>query len=254
MDLLIISDDRKSAGYATAAVVRWLDSSGPTLDVNFKTITREEFIRERRRGQSIAGQAARHGVNAMGERLHYSPDYDPRDEEIWQKTRGWLENSQEHLQDYNEREDANHWNLKNLGYEAQQAVEHAMKGLLEANNDKGRFRHDLSKMWDHIDANIQWTNDREGLQGKQAVQELIDHITSQDSVSGEKLNWLTAFAEEYRYEVVPRERDWEERKDLQYLVNRAVTALEDQALHRRGAVRDNLFPNGKPWEKQQNQQ
>ena len=124
-----------------------------------------------------------------------------------------------------------------------------MKGLLEAHDDQGRFRHDISRMWDYIDTNIQWSNDQEGLQSKQTVRELIDHITFQDSTSGENLNWLTAFAEGYRYEIVPRERTWEERKELQYLVKRAVTALADQALHRRGAVRENLFPNGKPWER-----
>ena len=102
-------------------------------------MTLEEFDRKRRLGQSLAGQASRHGVNAMGERLEYNPHDDPHEEEIWQETRGWLERSEEHRQDYNEREDANHWNLKALGYEAQQAVEHAMKGLLAAHDDQSRF-------------------------------------------------------------------------------------------------------------------
>ena len=252
VDLLLIADGPQAARDATAAVNRWLHSNKPPLDVNFRTMTSHEFQIRRRLGQSLAGQAARHGVNPMGERLEYSSDYDSHDEEIWQETRGWLERSEEHLQDYNEREDANHWNLKVMGYEAQQAVEHAMKGVLEAHGDQGRFRHDISRMWDYIEDNIPWRDDLEGAQGKQAIRELIDHVTFQDSISGQTFNWLTAFAEGYRYEIVPRDRTWDERKELQLLVNRAVAALEDEALHRRGAVRENLFPNVKPWERAQN--
>ena len=249
VDILIVTQDRQEAGTATITAQNWLNTARPDADVSIRTMTLEEFERKRRLGQSLAGQASRHGVNAMGERLEYNPHDDPHEEEIWQETRGWLERSEEHRQDYNEREDANHWNLKALGYEAQQAVEHAMKGLLAAHDDQSRFRHDLSSMWDYIDRNLPWTSDQEAQESKPAVRQLMDYVTFQEHPSGPTLNWLTTFAEGYRYEIVPRERTWDERKELQYLVNRAVKAVQDEALSRTGAAQSDLFPGGRPWER-----
>ena len=122
-----------------------------------------------------------------------NPHHDPHDEELWQETRGWLERPVEHLTDYNEREDQAHWNMKTAANEAQQAVEHAMKGVLTAHNDDSRFRHDLSITWAHIDANIAWRTDEEGQRGKQAVRELLEHVTFPNTARpGQILNWLTA--------------------------------------------------------------
>ena len=248
-DILIVAQDHQGTGTAAVAAQSWLNTAKPGADVSIRTMTQEEFDRRRTLGQSIAGQASRHGVNAMGERLEYSPHHDPHEEEIWQETRGWLERSEEHIQDYNEREDANHWNLKALGHEARQAVEHAMKGLLTAHDDPSRFRHDLSSMWNHIDQNLPWASGQDAHNGKLAVGELMDHVTFQENPSGPTLNRLTTFAEGYRYEIVPREGTREERKDLQYLVNRAVKALLDESLRQRGAAPSDLFPNGRPWER-----
>ena len=124
-----------------------------------------------------------------------------------------------------------------------------MKGLLAAQKDQSRFQHDLSSMWDHIDQNLPWRDDPESQNGKRAVQDLMDHVTFQDTSTGEPQNWLTTFATGYRYEIVPRDRNQDERKNLQYLINRAVAALQDETLHTQGAAREDLFPNGKPWEK-----
>ena len=186
----------------------------------------------------------------MGESLEYNPHDDPHKQELWQETRHWLEGSQEHLMEFNRNENEDHWNIKATGYAAQQAVEHAMKGVLTAHNDDSRFRHDLSRMWDHVDTHPPWRVDDQGQRGRDAVRELLEYVTypNQDK-PGEIFNWLTAYAEGYRYEIVPRERSRNERKTLQSMVNEAVAALQDEALHQSGAVPENLFPNGKPWEK-----
>ena len=226
-----------------------MNTAKPHADVSIRTLTQGEFDQKRRLGQSLAGQACRYGVNALGERLEYNPHYDPHDEEIWLETRSWLERSEEHIQDWKEREDANHWNLRSLGYEAQQAVEHAIKGLLATHDDHSRFRHDLTSMWSHIDQNLTWTNNLEAYEEKMDVRELMDYVSFQENPSGPILNWLTAFAEGYRYEIVPGERTWEERKDLQHLVNRAVKAIQNEALRQRGAAASDLFPDGKPRER-----
>ena len=249
VDLMIIAPDHKGAGSVTADANRWLRTAGPDLDVNIKALTQEEFDRRRRLGQSLAGQASRHGVSPMGERLEYNPQYDPHEAEIWEETRGWLERGQEHLQDYNEREDADHWNMRSAGHEAQQATENAMKGLLAAHDDHSRFRHDLSTMWDYTLTTL-WRTGEAGQTGKQAVRDFLEHVTFPNSDKpGETLNWLTAYAEGYRYEIIPKERNREERKDLQYFVNRAVAALREEALYRRGTTQEDLFPQGKPWDK-----
>ena len=85
VDLMIIAPDRSAAGSAAADANRWLRTAGPDLDVNIKTLTQEGFDRRRRLGQSLAGQASRHGVDPMGERLEYNPQYDPHEEEIWEE-------------------------------------------------------------------------------------------------------------------------------------------------------------------------
>ena len=48
VDLLIIAEDQQAAGSATTAVNRWLDSAKPPVDVNFRTMTKEEFLRRPR--------------------------------------------------------------------------------------------------------------------------------------------------------------------------------------------------------------
>ena len=249
VDLMIIAPNHGAAGSATADANRWLSTAGPGLDVNITTLTQEKFDSRRRLGHSLARQASRHGVNPMGEKIEYSPQYNPHESEIWAETRTWLERGQEHLQDYNEQEDADHWNMKSAGYEAQQATEKAMKGLLAAHDDHSRFRHDLSSMWDYIDTTL-WRNYEDGQRSNQAVRDLLKHVTFPNSDKPrETLNWLTAYAEGYRYEIIPKERNREERKDLQYFVNRAVAALREEALYRRGATQEDLFPQGKPWER-----
>ena len=77
IDLMIIAPDRSAAGSATADANHWLRTAGPDLDINITTLTQEELDRRRRLGQSLAGQASRHGVDPMGERLDYNPQYDP---------------------------------------------------------------------------------------------------------------------------------------------------------------------------------
>ena len=176
VDLMIIAPDHRAAGSATADANHWLRTAGPDLDVNIKTLTQEEFDSRRRLGQSLAGQASRHGVSQMGERLEYNPQYDPHEEEIWEETRTWLERGLEHLQDYNEREDADHWNMRSAGYEAQQATEKAMKDVLAAHDDHSRFRHDLSTMWDYTLTNL-WRNNEDGQSGKQAVNREVSACT-----------------------------------------------------------------------------
>ncbi len=139
--------------------------------------------------------------------------------------------------------------MRSAGYEAQQATEKAMKGLLAAHDDHSRFRHDLSTMWDYTLTTL-WRSDQDGQRGQQAVRELLEHVTFPNSDKpGETLNWLTAYAEGYRYEIVPKKRNQEERKDLQHFVNRAVAALREEALCQRGATQEDLFPQGKPWER-----
>ena len=108
VDLIIIAHDHRSAGTAAAEANRWLKSVRPGPEVNFRIMTQEQFREKSKFPQPIPGQAARHGVNTMGERLEYNPQHDPDDTETWHETRGWLERSEEHLKDYYEREDGNH--------------------------------------------------------------------------------------------------------------------------------------------------
>ena len=245
VDILIVTQDRQGAGTAATTAQNWLNTVKLDADVSIRTMTLEEFDRRRRLGQSLAGQASRHGINAMGRQPEYHPQHQPHDEEIWQEARSWLQISEESRQDYNVHEDINHQNLKALGYQAQQALENAIKGILAAHDDQSRFLRDLSAMWDYIDRNLPWTNNQEAQEGKRAVRKLMDYVTFQEHPSGQTLNWLTTFDEGYRHEIVPRNRTWEERKELQYPVNRAVTALQDEALRQRGSGAERPLPRWK---------
>ena len=74
---MIIAPDHRAAGSATADANRWLRTAGPDLDVNITTLTQEEFDSRRRLGQSLAGQASRHGVRPDGRKAGVQPPIRP---------------------------------------------------------------------------------------------------------------------------------------------------------------------------------
>ena len=77
VDILIVTQDRQEAGTATITAQNWLNTARPDADVSIRTMTLEEFDRKRRLGQSLAGQASRHGVNATGRETGVQPPRRP---------------------------------------------------------------------------------------------------------------------------------------------------------------------------------
>ena len=249
VDLLIItSSGTQSVSSAGNAAGDYMKRNPPWLEVNIVTMEMDEFQRNRRAKQHVAGQADHHGVKMSSEKLDHGADYDNEYPEHWPATRERLENSAEWSKEFNDMVNEDHWNQKLLGLSAQQSVENALRGLLSAYNDPTIFRHDLNRIWDHYLLNHHDAGDPSAVPLLEAVSELLAHTTypSDQSPEGYR-NWLTQYAADYRYHGSSKQMDRDEKLVLQELVNQANNHLTERIHVLSGTSDDDLFPDGVPW-------
>ena len=253
VDLLIVTSGRTRAGRSAGnAAGDYMKQNPPWLEVNIVTMDPDEFQRNRRAMQHVAGQADQHGVMMSGEEINRGASYDDGYPEHWPATRERLENAAEWRKEFNDMVDQDHWNQKLLGLAAQQSVENALRGLLSAYNDPTIFRHDLNRIWNHYLSNHhppQADGDPAAEPLQEAVSELLEHTTypSEQSPEGYR-NWLTQYAADYRYHGSSKQMDHDEKLALQELVNRATNLLAGRIHALSGTSDDDLFPDGVPWQ------
>ncbi len=251
VDLLVIAqakENHKTARDADAAASGYMRNYPPRLDVSIVIMTRDDFVRNRRAKQHLAGQAAHHGVVMNGEGLEYGADYEDEYPIHWPATKKRLENAAEWSHEFNEMVDRNHWNQKVIGFAAQQAVENALKGWLSTFNDPSRFGHDLNELWSHLERIQNWDEPGTG-QLRESLIALFEHIQyNNPSVPGGKGNWLAAYSDVYRYDVNPRRINREEKRELQRLVNGAVESMMERIHQVSGTGCNDIFTEGTPWE------
>lgn len=121
--------------------------------VNVITMTKDNFQRTEPMAQSMAGQAARHGVNPEGKSLGYVPDRQPAPEEIRQATVFWLMLAEREADDFVRLLESGLFPGHHLPPQwGQRALERAFKALLCAGNDDARFRRDAALMWRHFES------------------------------------------------------------------------------------------------------
>ncbi len=250
LDLLIISVPETDHGAPLGrAAAQYMSDNPPALELDVVSITLEDFQKLRKAKQHIAGQADHWGIYMSGERLGYGNDYEDDYPEHWPATRQRLENAAEWQKQYDDMVDDDDWNQKLMGFSAQQGVENALRGILSAYNDPAIFRHDLNRIWNHYVEHYHDETDPDDVALRRAVQELLNHTTYPDSDSSAGYsNWLTSYANEYRYNRAPRPMGHADKLELQALVNNAVNRLTEKTHQIGGTSELDVFPDGKPWE------
>ena len=233
VDLMAVLPDEAGVKEADEILRRLLEGKYDVPVVNVVTFTRKEFRRTAPVAQSMAGQAARHGVSPDGRSLNYRPEREPEPEEVRKAAVFWLALAQRHLEVFTRLpENARLTRPRLLAFDAQQALERAFKGLLTASNDGARFRRDAALMWRHV-KNTRPIGDPEGAR---AMEALLSATAAQD---GERC-LLTEFSEAFRRgDAMPDLGGPEWNAVGRHLVP-AVNALIAEALARSGATRKDL--------------
>ena len=98
VDLMAIAPDEATLREADETLRLLLEGKYDTPVVNVITMTREKFLGTAPLAQSMAGQAARHGVTPEGKSLNYRPEREPTPEEIREEATMWLTLAETHLQ------------------------------------------------------------------------------------------------------------------------------------------------------------
>ena len=247
MDILLIGHTR---GKPQGAAQEYMDKNPPKLHVEVMEMSADRFGRERLANQSIVSKASRHGVWMSDETLNHRTSYEDRYPEHWPATRVHLANSWENMHRLEGQVEERSWDDKMVGFTAQQTVENGLKSLLSLHQDTAEFRHDLQRIWNHY---LIHHHDplREGHREiREVAEELMDH-TSYESPQkpGGKDSWLTLCAAVYRYGQKTRRMPEWERQEMLVRVREAFTTVMDHVSQESGTSEDDIFPDGKPWER-----
>ena len=238
VDLIAVAPDEAAAGRTKAILRDLLEGKYDVPVVNVTTITREEFRRTAPLAQSLAGQAARHGVTQDGRGLDYWPERQPAPDEIRELTLYWLRLAGRHMTFVEYLlEDRRLCHVECLARDAQWGLERAFKGLLAAGNDTVRFRRDAALMWRHVEG-VRPTLDRGGAQ---AMEDLLAATTGPDGTGCR----LTGFSEAYRRGTPYPELSEGELKAVKRWIRPAIDALITEALARSGVAREDLRREGR---------
>ena len=255
VDLMVVADHenhRTSRGLAEMAAQDYMRKNPPELELGMFSMTRMEFDRHRRANQHIAGQAANHGVNMSGERLDYRYNDDDEYPTHWRTTRERIQTAEQKMMEFQIDVENDHWNQGRTGHGAEQALENALKGLLSANNERGRFRHDIPRAWLSLRQVEEWATHEEQ-QVRDSVQDLLDHTTFISPVPGypnRTLNWLVLYATEYDNSGSSHIMSREEQHILLEKTRSAVENLIRLTHIRSGTRVEDVWVDGvHPWER-----
>ena len=254
IDLLLIieaKDGRVAEGAAYTAASKYCQSQGITVDVNVVAMTRAEFERCRRAKQHIAGQADTYGVVMSGEELEQREGYEDERPDHWPETSRRIRNAEAWLQGYTELVDADHWSQQMMGFEAQQAVENGLKGILSAHNEAASYDHNLKRCWVNV-VRLEAANPTAVLlmQDGQRLFDYVDHPNPERPEGPQ--DWLTMYATQYRYQEPEVLWSRAEMLELFSLVRSFVERLVEHICHLSGTTASDVYPDGlRPWERHQ---
>ena len=187
-----------------------------------------------------------------GERMDYRYHDDDEYPSHWRATRERIQAAEQKMMEFQVDVENDHWNQGRTGHGAQQALENALKGLLSANNEWGRFGHEIPRAWRKINELEHWETPEEQ-EVRDSVQELLDHTTFVSPVPGypnRTLNWLVLYATEYDYSGSSHIMSREEQYDLLEKTRSAVENLIWLTHVRSGTTVEDVWESGiRPWER-----
>ena len=205
IDLMLVcegrmsKDDYMKAQRAAGDAAR--DVYGTNYGVDLLPIRKSVYLRCRGGINHVAAQAARDGVDMNGEKERYEPDAEQNFD--WEDVRQRVINTDRNLGDLRTMVTTD-VSQEAIGFHAQQALENILKGWISALGISYGNTHDLEELLKII---------------KTIPEEM-------DTRAGEELQWLTAYAVEYRYwgaEIV-----MEDPERLHQAIARTVEAIEER--------------------------
>ena len=229
LDLMVVTDGedtRVTRFDAQRVASEFLKVHPPRLEVQIICMPRREFNRCRRANQHVAGQAILHGVIMSDQKLHHQADHQDHYPDHWPGTRLRIRNAERRLGSFNRMVQLDDWEDQEAMYNmAQQAAENALKGWLSAFNDERNTGHDLTRLWEDIKGLEDW--EKPGIEELyDRVEDLFDLIRYDNpSHSGQRGDWLTNYARDYRYTEIPDGIDPAGRFTLTEKLNAAVEAI-----------------------------
>lgn len=252
IDLLVITDDaepKKAMLAASAGVRSHRKQTGIVIPDDIIGMTRKRFNRCRLAKQHIAGQADTYGIAMSGERPEYSNEWDDGYPDHWPETQRRIKSTERWLKNYSERVESGHWDQEGMGFEAQQTVEHALKGWLSCLNQNASYTHNLRDLWNELDK-LGELDKEETRKIQEAGQRLFDYIEYSDPSYPEEIkDWLTNYAVIYRYDGTEHQITPGERVNLHDAINDLVEAVLEHIHHLSGTDATDVYPQGlRPWE------
>lgn len=247
LDVLLIGHTR---GKPQGAAHEYMDKNPPKLHVEVMEMSADRFGRERLANQSIVSKACRHGVWMNDGRLNYGNSCEDDYPEHWPATRVHLANSWENMHRLEALIAEGSWDDKMVGFTAQQTVENGLKSLLSLHQDTAEFRHDLQGIWNHYLTHHHDPRREDHREIGEVVEELMDHTSYENPQKpGGKDSWLTLYAAAYSYGQETRRMPEWERQEMLLRVREAFTMVMDHVNQESGTSEDDIFPDGKPWER-----
>ena len=223
VDLLVIcrTEHAMPTPRIKRAIKAYFAQNPPELGVDIIPMAREKFEYSRRAKNHVAGQALRDGIIMSDERLDHSNRYEDGYPDSWPDVKQRLRATHRHLRTFEREFSHPEGEQESYGFNAQQAVENAMKAWMSAADiDYQRIR-DLQDTAERI------LNDPAESQTLAAEQLrlLMNYTTFEDpDHPAEYDNWLTKYAVTYRYEGTGfRMDDLEKNRFRQEIIAAALT-------------------------------
>ncbi len=239
VDLMIISASGRGAGSGLAARVArdYFQDNPPRLRVDVVTMDVKTFNYCRRAKNHVAAQAIRDGVIMSDENLDLSAGYDDGYPDSWPDVRERLQAAYRHMGAFGREIDHRDGIQEIFGFHAQQAVENAIKAWLSAAGLEYRSVHDLREVADQI---LRDPTEAGTLAAAQ-LRLLIDYTSFPNpDRPGERLNWLTLYAVNYRYSGTAFRMDDVDRHRFLAEINLAVGTFINRAYELTGTSEPDL--------------
>ena len=225
---MIISASGRGAGSGLAARVArdYFQDNPPRLRVDVVTMDVKTFNYCRRAKNHVAAQAIRDGVIMSSENLDLSSGHEDGYPDSWPDVRERLQAAYRHMGAFGREIDHRDGIQEIFGFHAQQAVENAIKAWLSAAGLEYRSVHDLREVADQI---LRDPTEAGTLAAAQ-LRLLIDYTSFPNpDRPGERLNWLTLYAVNYRYSGTAFRMDDVDRHRFLAEINLAVGTFINRA-------------------------
>lgn len=240
VDLLIVCGNGTIVPRSRAKkAIRELQQDHPDpLRVDIVTVERERFDYCRRAKNHVTAQAVRDGVIMSGEGLHFSDQPDDGYPDSWPDVKERLQAAYRHMGAFTREFEHPDGEQEIYGFQAQQAVENALKAWLSAADLDYRRVHDLAETAQVL---LQDADESRTLAAEQ-LRLLVEYTTFEEPEHpGDYDNWLTRYAVNYRYSGTSFRMTDQDRSRFRAEINLAVHSFVNRAYELTGTGEADVF-------------